>query len=81
MATETAPTSRWLSAKQAAEILGVNRMTVINWARRGKLPGIQYGEGAIYRFQESDIRAFIERSRLPTRETTDWDVAKDEATR
>ncbi len=58
------PEDRWLSAKQVSELLGVNRATVINWARRGSIPAVQYGERSIYRFRESDVNAFIEASRI-----------------
>lgn len=56
---------RYLSARDAAEILGVNRATVINWARQGKFGGYQYGVRGIYRFDRQEIERFIEQSRLP----------------
>ncbi|HEV2527343.1 MAG TPA: helix-turn-helix domain-containing protein [Thermomicrobiales bacterium] len=56
---------QYLSAREAAEILGVNRATVINWARQGKFGGYQYGARGIYRFDRAEIEAFIEQSRLP----------------
>lgn len=56
---------QYLSAREAAEILGVNRATVINWARQGKFGGYQYGERGIYRFNRREIEEFIEQSRLP----------------
>lgn len=56
---------RHLSAKEAADLLGVNRATVINWARQGKFGGFQYGHRGIYRFDRREIMEFIERSRLP----------------
>lgn len=61
---DTGP-AQYLSARDAAEILGVNRATVINWARQGKFGGYQYGERGIYRFNRREIEAFIEQSRLP----------------
>lgn len=57
--------ARHLSAKEAADLLGVNRATVINWARQGKFGGFQYGHRGIYRFDRREIMEFIERSRLP----------------
>ena len=63
-ADDTGP-AQYLSARDAAEILGVNRATVINWARQGKFGGYQYGERGIYRFNRREIEAFIEQSRLP----------------
>ena len=56
---------RYLSAKEAADLLGVNRATVINWARQGKFGGFQYGERGIYRFDRQEILDFINRSRIP----------------
>ncbi len=56
---------QYLSAREAAEILGVNRATVINWARQGKFGGYQYGARGIYRFDRAEIESFIEQSRLP----------------
>ncbi len=56
---------RYLSAKEAADLLGVNRATVINWARQGKFGGYQYGERGIYRFDRQEIMDFINRSRIP----------------
>lgn len=56
---------QYLSARDAAEILGVNRATVINWARQGKFGGYQYGARGIYRFDRQEIERFIEQSRLP----------------
>ena len=56
---------QYLSARDAAQILGVNRATVINWARQGKFGGFQYGARGIYRFDRKEIERFIEQSRLP----------------
>ncbi len=56
---------RYLSAKEAADLLGVNRATVINWARQGKFGGFQYGQRGIYRFDRQEILEFINRSRIP----------------
>jgi excisionase family DNA binding protein len=67
---ETEPRSshdrgRYLSTKEAAELLGVNRATVINWARQGKFGGFQYGVRGIYRFDRQELLDFIGRSRIP----------------
>ena len=56
---------RYLSTKEAAELLGVNRATVINWARQGKFGGFQYGVRGIYRFDRQELLDFISRSRIP----------------
>ncbi len=55
----------YLSAKEAAELLGVNRATVINWARQGRFSGFQYGQRGIYRFDRQEILNFIKQSRIP----------------
>src|SRR5688572_17874715 len=57
--------TRYLSTKEAAELLGVNRATVINWARQGKFGGFQYGIRGIYRFDRQELLDFIGRSRIP----------------
>jgi excisionase family DNA binding protein len=57
--------TRYLSTKEAAELLGVNRATVINWARQGKFGGFQYGVRGIYRFDRQELIDFIGRSRIP----------------
>ena len=56
---------RYLSTKEAADLLGVNRATVINWARQGKFGGLQYGTRGIYRFDRQELLDFIGRSRIP----------------
>ena len=62
---------RYLSTKEAAELLGVNRATVINWARQGKFGGVQYGVRGIYRFDRQELLDFISRSRIPLSHATD----------
>ena len=49
---------------QAARILGVHRMTLVNWIKQGRLPAIQYGPGSMYRLRRGDVLAFVEASRL-----------------
>ena len=56
--------SDYMSAAQVAKIIGVNRATVINWAKQGRIEGVQYGEGGVYRFLRSDIHRFMADSRL-----------------
>ena len=58
--------AQYLSAKQSAELLGVNRATVVNWARQGKIGGFQYGKRGIYRFRRQEIIDFLNESRIPT---------------
>ena len=59
--------NRLISTKEAADLLGVNRATVVNWARQGKFVGHQYGQRGIYRFDRQQILEFIDRSRLTSR--------------
>ncbi|MDQ3044380.1 MAG: helix-turn-helix domain-containing protein [Chloroflexota bacterium] len=60
------PAQRYLSAQQAADLLGVYRATVIDWARQGKFGGYQFGKRGIYRFTREDIVEFLNKSRVPT---------------
>lgn len=53
-----------ISAREAAELLGVSRATVISWAKSGRFGGYQYGEGGIYRFDRQELLDFIHRSRI-----------------
>lgn len=55
---------RYITTREAAALLGVNRATVINWARQGRFGGIQYGSRGIYRFERREILDFLNRSRL-----------------
>lgn len=54
----------YITTRQAADLLGVNRATVINWARQGRFNAIQYGARGIYRFQRAEIVDFLNKSRL-----------------
>lgn len=54
----------YITTRQAAQILGVNRATVINWAKQGRFNAIQYGDRGIYRFDRSEIVNFLNKSRL-----------------
>jgi excisionase family DNA binding protein len=71
--------TRYLSTKEAAELLGVNRATVINWARQGKFGGFQYGIRGIYRFDRQELLDFISRSRIPYPHPSDDLAGKDAA--
>ncbi|CAA9583510.1 MAG: hypothetical protein AVDCRST_MAG88-3632 [uncultured Thermomicrobiales bacterium] len=55
---------RYISTREAATLLGVNRATVINWARQGRFGAIQYGSRGIYRFDRREIVHFLNKSRL-----------------
>jgi len=54
----------YITTRQAAALLGVNRATVINWARQGRFNAIQYGARGIYRFERAEIVEFLDKSRL-----------------
>ncbi len=58
------PEQGYVTTRQAADILGVNRATVINWARQGRFNAIQYGARGIYRFDRAEIVDFLNKSRL-----------------
>ena len=55
---------QYISTREAATLLGVNRATVINWARQGRFGAIQYGSRGIYRFDRAEIVDFLNKSRL-----------------
>ena len=54
-----------IGLSEVSKMLGVNRATVANWLRQGRIPAFQYGERGIYRLRREDVLSFIERSRLP----------------
>lgn len=58
------PDEQYISTREAATLLGVNRATVINWARQGRFGAIQYGSRGIYRFDRREIVDFLNKSRL-----------------
>ena len=62
--SDAKPERVYITTRQAADILGVNRATVINWARQGRFNAIQYGARGIYRFDRAEIVEFLDKSRL-----------------
>jgi excisionase family DNA binding protein len=50
-----------LNVTQVAAYLGLHRVTVLEFARRGKLPGLKVGRE--WRFRAEDIRAWLEEQR------------------
>jgi len=54
-------TSTLLDIKQVQERLGVSERTIFNLLRRGDLKGFKAGRA--WRFEESDIEAYIKRQR------------------
>ncbi len=67
VATQNSPAqgNQLIGLSEVSRMLGVNRATVANWLRQGRLPALQYGERGIYRLRRSDVLSFIEQSRLP----------------
>ncbi len=63
-ATAEGGDEQYISTRDAATLLGVNRATVINWARQGRFGAIQYGSRGIYRFDRAEIVDFLNKSRL-----------------
>jgi excisionase family DNA binding protein len=54
-------TKQLLDTKQVQERLGVSERTIFNLLRRGDLKGFKAGRS--WRFEESDIEAYIKRQR------------------
>ena len=67
--------SRLLTAREVADVLGVNSETVLRWSRRGQLPTIRLPGGAI-RYRESDFEAWLDE-----RATTERGVVTHPASR
>jgi len=49
-----------MDAKQVAEYLGLDLLTIYAWARKGKLPGIKLGRN--WRFRQSDLEAWLDQN-------------------
>jgi excisionase family DNA binding protein len=52
----------WLTARQAADRLGVHPKTVTIWAREGRLPAY-FTPGGHRRFNAADVAALLKRER------------------
>jgi excisionase family DNA binding protein len=52
----------FLTAEEVAGLLKVQKKTVYAWAERGKIPAYKINKAL--RFRESDLREFIEESRI-----------------
>lgn len=53
---------RWLSTKEASELLGVNLRTLYRFIDEGELPAYKFGR--VIRLKEDDVDTFIERARI-----------------
>ena len=54
---------RLYTADQVAELLCLKKKTVYAWAEQGRIPCFKIGKAL--RFRESELREFIEASRIP----------------
>jgi excisionase family DNA binding protein len=54
---------RWLSTKEASELLGVTLRSLYRFIDEGDL--VAYKFGRVIRIQQSDVERFIEASRIP----------------
>ena len=58
--------TRLLTAREAAESLGLVPETILNWARTGQLPSIVLPSGQV-RISEDDLLAWLEERRRGSR--------------
>jgi excisionase family DNA binding protein len=54
---------RLYTAEQVAELLSLKKKTIYGWAEQGRIPCYKIGKAL--RFRESELREFIEASRIP----------------
>jgi|GEM_PF-2056866 excisionase family DNA binding protein len=54
---------RLWNSEEVGNLLGVSRQTVLNWAKRGTLPGIKLGDRVI-RFDPTSLDFYLSRSRI-----------------
>ncbi len=54
---------RLYTAEQVAELFSLKRKTIYGWAEQGRIPCYKIGKAL--RFRESELREFIETSRIP----------------
>lgn len=52
----------WMSTQEAARRLGITTRTLYRFVDEGQLPA--YKMGRVFRLQQADVDAFIERSRV-----------------
>lgn len=63
-----------VASREAARLLGISQKTARSLTRRGALPAILMPSGR-YRFDPSDIEAFVRRHRVEPRPLTGAEVA------
>ncbi len=54
---------RLYTADQVAELFSLKKKTIYGWAEQGRIPCYKIGKAL--RFRESELREFIEASRIP----------------
>lgn len=57
----TRTVAEWLTAREAAEVLGIHEKTVGRYVRENRLPATRVGTS--YRFRREDLEAFLEQNR------------------
>ncbi len=53
---------RWLSTKEASQLLGVNLRTLYRFIDEGELPAYKFGR--VIRLRELDVERFVESARI-----------------
>ncbi len=54
---------RLYTTEQVAELFSLKKKTIYGWAEQGRIPCFKIGKAL--RFRESELREFIEASRIP----------------
>lgn len=54
---------RLYTAEQVAQLFSLKKKTIYGWAEQGRIPCYKIGKAL--RFRESELREFIEASRIP----------------
>jgi len=55
------PMNEWMTAEEAAEYLRIERRTLLEWARQGKVRGFRLSgtERYVWRFRQADLDAML----------------------
>lgn len=52
--------NEWLTTRQAADLAGKNRRTIVNWIRAGQLPAVRLpGSRGQYKIRKSDLETVL----------------------